>query len=71
MNAHIEFITVMLIAQGLPEEIAQEAAKLIHEKSDELILASEKSLVLLIDAFVAVYRQDASRALQILEEKLI
>lgn len=71
MNAHIEFITVMLIAQDVPEAIAQKAAKLIHEKSDEMTLASEKSLVLLIDAFVAVYQQDSSRALAVLEEKLV
>lgn len=71
MNAHIEFITVMLVAQDIPDEIAQKAAKLIHEKSDELVLASEKSLTFLIDAFVAVYRQDSQKALTVLEEKLV
>lgn len=71
MSADTEFITVMLVAQEIPAEIAEAAAKLIHTKSDELTLASEKSLTLLIDAFVAVYQQDADRALQVLEEKLV
>lgn len=71
MNAHTEFITVMLTAQQIPADVAEAAAKLIHAKSDKLTLASEKSLTLLIDTFVAVYRQDAGRALQVLEEKLV
>lgn len=71
MNAHAEFITVMLRAQEIPADVAEQAAWLIHERADELTLASEKSLTLLVDAFVAVYRQDAGRALQVLEEKLV
>lgn len=71
MNAHTEFITVMLKVQGVPEDVAWQAAKLMHEKCDELTLTSEKSLTLLIDAFVVVYQDNPQRALQILEEKLI
>lgn len=71
MNAATEFITVMLTVQGIPADVAEAAAKLIHAKSDELTLSSEKSLTLLIDAFIAVYLQDPARALEVLEAKLV
>lgn len=71
MNAHAEFITVMLRAQEIPADVAEQAAWLIHERADELVLASEKSLTLLVDAFVAVYRDNPQAALGVLEAKLI
>ena len=71
MNAATEFITVMLTVQDVPADVAEAAAKLIHAKSDELTLSSEKSLTLLIDAFIAVYLQDPARALEVLEAKLV
>ncbi len=71
LNAATEFILAMLLAQNVDEEMAKEAAELMHAKCDELTLSSEKSLTMLIDAFMVVYRDNPSRALQILEEKLI
>lgn len=71
MSITEQAIRLKLENKGIPADVAEQAAELIHEKSDELVLASEKSLTFLIDAFVAVYRQDSQRALTVLEEKLV